>query len=849
MASYTPGPPMIFGLNRYTAVPGVRLVISGHHLAACTQIEIGGVPVPAGDITALGHHRIAVVVPQGAVTAPVQVRSSYGADTSSFKLTISAPNAAPNAAPSGGPSPSNAPDSGFDMGAAMGAFSSVVARPFRSVFHSASNVYRAITTAQSRAPFAPGGDWMGYSVQSADYQKWNRSKERAKSYQDKAQAAQTQAERDRYQALADKAQGIAAQRGQAALGGAVAGGASGAAIGQGLGTSGVLSGIGGAVGMAFGPVGSAIGAVIGTVIEAVIGLAVKAVKKTFANIKAGGSLGEGAVTALVDGVKANFDAVRATGQSLVETLLGAMAPALGPGGAALARFGNQVTRFVGGALEGVFNGGGGLLKGAGRVAGIGAVGAGAAGGLMLGAMTGTLLGPIIGALVGSTIGKVVMKVVEGIADMGGKIIGTFGKVFGELGQLVSGLVGTVLNLMQSAKTALMEYSRAIYDLSSHSGRSIGASQNIVNTRLAFGMSPSQTSGAYSQFGQMPIFQNAIQSVWGVKGQSGSDEQLQSVVTQAKRLPLMLRRTMLSMMPEGEDFWLRLVGMPGEKIKSQLQFFKGMDLGSSVIKGAAEDLFLLQSRFDGFTQFVMRTLGAALLPVFTTAMESITGFLKANQGNIGGWIANVGRFFYVDLPSYIAKGVEVALTMIKALLNGIDTGFSAMRKGMGPVLTVFDSIINGVRKMMINVLAAFAAIKAAMSGNVFGAMGVYRSEQARLDKTLPKSHMAQSYAHLNRSGGPLDQAQQFYRTNILNPANAAANSGIAHAQSVQSAQGMREAAVNEYMKKIAANTARTAEAVDESGEKVANYTSKAMMDLVGVALRHGRRDDFYAARRA
>ncbi|RYX80294.1 hypothetical protein EON83_29195, partial [bacterium] len=375
--SYTPGPPLLFSLSRYTAEEGWRIVISGRYLDVCDYVAVNGIQVPASDITNLSHHRIAIVVPAGAKSGSITVRSSFGSDTSKFTLTITSPPVDQS------PSPTSSSPS-FNLDLAINSFGSFVPRPFRSFFGSVGNAWRAFETARSSTPFAAGGDWLNYSVQNSDFNKWNRSRERAHDYRERANAASTEAERERWERMAEKAQGVATQRGQAAAGSAVAGAAAGVGIGQTMGTSGILSGIGGAIGSIWGPIGQMAGAAIGTVVEKLIGLVVDSIKKAISNVREGGEMGSQIVESLTSGIKEHFHAIRDTGTGIANALIDGLTPMLGPSGGAIGRFGKQLTGFVGKALEGLFDGAGGALKMGGKAAGMLGVGAGAVGGWAVG---------------------------------------------------------------------------------------------------------------------------------------------------------------------------------------------------------------------------------------------------------------------------------------------------------------------------------------------------------------------------------------------------------------------------------------------------------------------------------
>lgn len=796
--------PLLFSSNRTRVVSNDLIILTGHDIAGATRATVGGVPVNIEHST---RTSCVIRIPDPAIAGVVEVETPQGKATLSRPLEL---QAAP-APPPGAGQDDDARD--FDVGAAVRSMGDMMPRTFRPLFQSAGNVASAIQTAHSKRPFAPGGDWVQHSVDTSAYAKWKEAKERAERYQQRAAADPANAH---LQGRAQQAADIAAQRGRGALGAAGAGGAAGFGIGQGLGTSGVGGAAGGAIGTAFGPVGSVIGSVIGTVIEKVIGLVLGAVKKTFTNLKVGGDLGSQAVGSVLDGVKSAGRNAFEVGAKLADTVLGAIGARMGPGGASVAALASQATRSVGRILEMGFDGAAGIAKGVGRVAGMGVVGAGAlvggvAGGLALGP-----LGAIFGAAVGSTVGVVVMKVVAAVADMGGKLIGTFGKIFGEIGGLAAGLVKTVMDVMQEAKKALMEYANAAYNIVSHSGRSFGQSENLLNTRQAFGMSNGQTEGAYSSFGNMPLFSGAIKSAFGVKGAEGSDEEIESTVERAKKLPLMLRRVMLSNMPEGEDFWLRLVGMPAEKIKAQLQFFSNMNMGSGAIKGAAEDLTLLESRWSGFFGFVQRTLGAALLPVLTAAMTRVTNLLKANQGNIQTWATNVGKFMFVALPSAIGRGVEAVANGVQKMAQGIVSGLGFLAKSVKPLLGWIDGLLNGLRQLAITAIASFAAITAARGGPV-AAFVAYNGAKILASNQIGVSNLANSPMATSLTNG-LTRAQHNAH-NALIPAVGAAAAAKAWGKGLQSGEKDRQNEWGKILLDIAKNTGVTADAAAQTVEAV------------------------------
>ncbi len=796
--------PLLFSSNRSRVVAGDLIILSGHDLSGATRATVGGVPVTIEHAT---PQSVVIRIPDPPIAGVVEVDTPRGTARLSRPLQLQAIPAAP-------PGGAQGDDRGFDVGAAFRSVGDMVPRSFRPFFTSAGNVASAIQTAHSKRPFAPGGDWLKYSVDNSAYNKWNEAKERAERYKERAAADPTNAH---LQGRATQAADIARQRGMGALAGAGAGGAAGfGIIGQGLGTSGVLSGIGGVIGTLGGPVGQVVGAVIGAVVEKVIGLAVAAVKKTATNIKTGGDIGSSAVGNILDGVKSAGRNAFEVGAKLADTVLGAIGSRLGPGAASVAGLASQTTRTVGRILEMGFDGAASVAKGVGRVAGMGVVGAGALVGGALGGIAMGPLGAVFGAAVGSSVGVVVMKIVAAVADMGGKIVGVFGRLFGEIGGLAAGLVKTVIDVMSEAKAALSQYANAAYNIVSHSGRSFGQSENLLNTRQAFGMSNGQTEGAYSSFGNMPLFSGAMKAAWGVRGAEGSGEEIESTLEQARRLPLMLRRVMLQNMPEGESFFLRLVGMAPAKIQSQLNFFKNFDMGGGAIKNAAEDLSLLEARMSGFFSWIQRTLGAALLPLMTTAMQRVTNLLKANQGNIQTWATNVGKMLFVVLPSFIGRGVEMVANGVTKMANGIVSGLGSLSKMVKPTFAWIDGLINSLRQLLIVAIATFAGIAAAAGGPI-PAMIAINAAKILASNQIGVSNLANSPMANSLTRG-LTSAQRAARVASI-PVVGAAASAAAWGKQQQAAQKGRE---NEWLKvlsDIAKNTGVTADATAQTAEGV------------------------------
>jgi hypothetical protein len=496
-----------------------------------------------------------------------------------------------------------------------------------------------------------------------------------------------------------------------------AGGAGGYALGQMGGGSGIGGAVGGAAGALLGPVGSVVGAVVGTIIDITVGAAIKAARKTVGNIRQSGDLGADAVTSVTSGIKTAGTALWAAGASIADTIVQGALRSFGPSGASVAQFTGQMTRTVGSLLSGVFDLAAAGARGAGRAGGLVVGAAGAAVGIAAASTMAPALAPmglaplglLAGALIGSAVGVAAMKVIKVVADLAGSIVGTLGKAFGELGGLVAGAIRTVMDVLDDARKSLLSYATAVNGISTHSGMGIAQSEKLVQTRQAFGMNSGETSRAYSAFDRLPMFQSALKAAWGIGGEIGSEKEFRSILDRARSLPLLMRRTMLQSMPEGEDFWLRLVGMPQGKINSQLAFFRNMDMGSGAVKAAAEDLTLLQDRWGGFVEFLKRTLGQAFLPVFTRALTTSTNYLKTHQQEVVAFVMEIGRWFYVVLPELMLKGAVAVINTVGWMVKGIGTMLGGIKNSIKPILDFLDTLLQAFRSFAANAAGALAVL--------------------------------------------------------------------------------------------------------------------------------------------
>lgn len=962
----TLGPPLLFGLSRYTAEEGWRVILNGHNLKDVTRLEVGGVAVPLSDVTPLSQHRLAFVVPRGAQSGTIFLATPRGSDLSKFVLRVEPVGRAGGAgrAPSGSPPPvgrggplgsSPTPyDDDFDFVGAIGAIGAMAPPSMRASLRGVGNVVGAIQSAYTGRPFAAGGDWLGYSANRGAYSQWRRAQSNAPRlramYESRLAAVTSDPSKvdfdklsdSQIAALVDRAKGHGldlsyekgvgwsqtnavgqkvrltggarldalrqsaaddvadasrahlqnrisqvdagvAMRGKAALASAAGGGALGFGVGKSLGTSGVLSGIGGVVGTAFGPVGTVVGSVVGLLVEKTVGLFVSAIKATGRNVATGGRLGGQIVGSLFDGFRSLASEAFRVGANLAQSTVQGVASSLGlrtgSGTQGLLGFGGQVLGSAGRLFDAGLSGVGAIGRGLGTVAGIGLVGGAAvggglvAGGLMGKIATGGLsplagLGPlggglggltpsfalagltavpgtaIIGALVATTVAVMAAKVVAGIADMGGKLLGVFGKMFGEIGGLAGNLVKTVAGIIDEARKAFSQYAESAIKMSGLSGLSLGASQSLLVSRGAFGMGAEQTGAAYSEFSRMPLFQTPLKRIWGVSGAIGSDEEFASTVEKAKQLPTMIRRIMMQSMPEGEGFWSRIISIPTEKIQSQMKFFQGFQLPSDQMKQQADDLFLLQNRWEGFYGFLMRTLGSALMPLITKGLSGITGFLKANQGNIAGWVQDIGKWFYVSLPTYIGKGLEMVLTLFKTMIEGIGGILRSLRHSVRPILEFIDALIAGVlggfqnaimaalRSVIFNgVKALLAQIIPAILMAIPGAGPLAAAAARKAIGTVGESSvqipkLSENYDLQLKAAETLGGAENRWKQWTA-PWVEEIDKHRNYAKILGANQGRREAEFNEtfsnrqLLEQIATNTGATADGVQDTADSVEN----------------------------
>jgi hypothetical protein len=476
-------------------------------------------------------------------------------------------------------------------------------------------------------------------------------------------------------------------RGIAGVTGAAGGYATGGVAG------GIGGGLGGMIGAAGGPAGIAIGSTVGAVAGAALDKTFGAIKD---NMGAARELGASIVDHITDGTKAVIQGAWKGGTAIADALASAVLKPFGASGALVGQFASQIGATFGKLLTSGLDMAGSLLQKAGGVAGL-LFGVGAAG---LGAV---LLGPVsglIGAALGTLVAKALLTVVDAVAGIISSVLQKLGAAFGELGELVGGFIRTFVGVLEDAINAANAFSRQVLSVSQHTGIGIGAAQSQVQMNAAFGMSAAQTASAYSPMNRMPLYQGPMDAALGISGAMGSEEHFRSVIEQARKLPLVLRRVMLQSQPEGEDFWLRIVGMPDEKIARQLDFSKMFRIPPSALQAFDQDVSMLMGSIGQFTEWAKVTLATAFLPAITKVLTGGMEFIRDHQKQIVEGIVDIGYWFYVKLPEYVLKGVSVIGHGLAAVFDSIANLLHSLRDNFVPFLSFIDTIANALRNVVL-----------------------------------------------------------------------------------------------------------------------------------------------------
>lgn len=438
---------------------------------------------------------------------------------------------------------------------------------------------------------------------------------------------------------------------------------------------------------------------------------VAAVAAITANVRGSARAGGAAVDALTQGAGSAVSRAYGVGVQLGEQILNGVLSPLGKTGSALSGLFGAGARGVGGLLGMAGDAGSKLLRTGGSIVGGGvalaAGGLGAAAGSVLGLGLGSAPGFLVGGAIGTGIGLIGMKIVQSIAEGVGGVVGKVGEAFGKIGDIASGALRAVIDILQDVTKAATETSLNVLKLNQLGGYSMGQSAGLVNTLGFFGMSSQQVAGRFSS-PYSPITTGVGSAMMGMPNIADDPAGFMRAgargFDQAQRggpISLGVYRAQLNAgFGAGADAdFIPKFGLGENRINKVLDFQKGLGVSPLAVDAFGKDVSMLQGMITGFADFLKVTLGTALIPVITKGLESAANYIVRNKDAIIGAIFAFGKFVYADLPPMVLGGVTMIAKGVAYVLHGME-GFA--KKTLPNLLDAFqkffDSLLDKIRPL-------------------------------------------------------------------------------------------------------------------------------------------------------
>lgn len=351
---------------------------------------------------------------------------------------------------------------------------------------------------------------------------------------------------------------------------------------------------------------------------------------------------------------------------------------------------------------------------------------------------GTLFNTAIITPVKALFGGLYNTLLGGLSKIPGAILGLMRNLavnaFNTLSTAFKGLLVTIgaaaaglVLAFKSAITSAREFGKAALTLRANTGASYGQAGQILTRGLAFGMSPGETAGNFSNRNPLTagMFGNDYRSP---NYYSNLSRQFNAGINSGP-MGFMLTRNLLKMQG-ATDSDLEIAAMDPKKVKAQEDWTQSigskLGLDSKSVQSAAEDLRLGLAKLgtifellklklwqaigpqviagiEKFAKFltdnsgrissILERIGGALSTVFLKGLDVVIGWLDKNADRISDFIQKAFHFLILEFPPLLLRTGAFVTGALASIVKAFAVGLTALIKLSPLIAKVFYSLTN------------------------------------------------------------------------------------------------------------------------------------------------------------